>query len=413
VPKAPSRPRILVAAQDFPWPSTGGSLQRLSLVIEELSQIGDVEVFCLVHPRRERPTDVPASIAIQRWTTVVEPEPDLSPNRRPRWLRSGLPMELSAQDFGTVQRRFRRWARDRYDLVWVSKITTWVSLGGPRLGPTILDLDDLEDRKARAAFDVTVPARAHGLRSRAHLLGARVQTTENVRRWAKVQREAAADCEHVALCSDLDVRRSGLSNAVVVANGYVQPAPALARYRPAAAKPVVLLQGVLHYAPNVDAARWLVADIAPRLRTMLPGTSIRLVGTAHPPVEALADPPAVAVVGWVADIADELARADVVAVPLRFGSGTRIKILEAFAHRIPVVSTTLGAEGLAAEDEQHLLLADDADAFAAACVRVLTDEALRVRLTDAAHTLYEQRHTDSTTRSAVRTAAESVLGRWG
>jgi glycosyltransferase involved in cell wall biosynthesis len=72
----------------------------------------------------------------------------------------------------------------------------------------------------------------------------------------------------------------------------------------------------------------------------------------------------VTLTGQVPDITDELARADIVIIPLRYGSGTRVKILEAFAHRIPVVSTTMGAEGLEVEPGTHLLVADDPDAIA-------------------------------------------------
>jgi glycosyltransferase involved in cell wall biosynthesis len=94
-------------------------------------------------------------------------------------------------------------------------------------------------------------------------------------------------------------------------------------------------------------------------------------------------------------MADELERADVVLVPLRFGSGTRLKIIEAFAHRIPVVSTTLGAEGLDAEDGHHLLLADTPAALARACARLLSDDALRARLVANAHALFEARFTSA------------------
>ena len=93
-------------------------------------------------------------------------------------------------------------------------------------------------------------------------------------------------------------------------------------------------------------------------------------------------------VGPVPDIVTELSRADVVVVPIRFGSGTRVKIIEAFADRIPVVSTTLGAEGLGADDGRHLLLADSAQDVAAACARLLTQTDLRRRLVEAAHELY-------------------------
>ena len=81
--------------------------------------------------------------------------------------------------------------------------------------------------------------------------------------------------------------------------------------------------------------------------------------------------PRTSVVGRVPDIADELARADLVVVPVRYGSGTRLKIIEAFAQRVPVVSTTLGAEGLDVADGVHLLLGDTASALAEACARLL------------------------------------------
>ena len=72
-------------------------------------------------------------------------------------------------------------------------------------------------------------------------------------------------------------------------------------------------------------------------------------------------------------MATELGGADMAVIPIRFGSGTRIKIIEAFAHRVPVVSTTIGAEGLDALDGVHLLLADEPEAFADACHRLATE----------------------------------------
>ena len=88
----------------------------------------------------------------------------------------------------------------------------------------------------------------------------------------------------------------------------------------------------------------------------------------------------------------ELERADIAVVPLRIGSGTRLKILESFAHRVPVVSTSLGADGLDVQNGVHLLLADNADAFAVACQRLLADSDLRKRMVDAAEELYLQRY---------------------
>ena len=170
---------------------------------------------------------------------------------------------------------------------------------------------------------------------------------------------------------------------VVVFNGYDAPDAPLGR--PRVGRPATLLfVGLLTYPPNVDAARYLVAEVAPRLWTCLPDTVIRLVGKADGRVRELHDPPRVLATGWAENMSTELARADVVVVPVRYSSGTRIKILEAFAHRIPVVSTRAGVAGLDALGDQHLLVADAPGAFADACREALTDDQLRVRLADAA-----------------------------
>jgi glycosyltransferase involved in cell wall biosynthesis len=120
----------------------------------------------------------------------------------------------------------------------------------------------------------------------------------------------------------------------------------------------------------------------------MPDVRIRLVGVTTPALAELADPPAVTFAGQVEDIGAELAHADLVVVPIRFGSGTRVKVIEAFAHRVPVVSTTLGAEGLGAVDGEHLLIADGAEDLARACARLLGDDSLRARLVDAAYELF-------------------------
>lgn len=93
---------------------------------------------------------------------------------------------------------------------------------------------------------------------------------------------------------------------------------------------------------------------------------------------------------------------------MRYGSGTRIKILEAFAHRIPVVSTTVGAEGLDVEHERELLLADDPAEFASACISVLTDDDLRRRLVVNGHNRWSINHQVDVLRSGVTAIAREL-----
>jgi glycosyltransferase involved in cell wall biosynthesis len=219
----------------------------------------------------------------------------------------------------------------------------------------------------------------------------------------------AGDVDRVVLSSDMDVRRSGLPNAVVVPNTYERPERAVGHVevgQPA----VVLFQATFDYAPNIDAVDWLVTEVEPRLRARVPGVEVRLVGTPVPRLDRHHQPPAVTVVGVVPAMEPELARADIAIVPIRYGSGTRLKILESFAHRVPVVSTTIGAEGLNVEDEVHLLLADDPDAFATACERLLSEPDLRKRLVDAAEERYRELYERSVARDRIQTLVREVAG---
>jgi glycosyltransferase involved in cell wall biosynthesis len=203
--------------------------------------------------------------------------------------------------------------------------------------------------------------------------------------------------------------RSNLPNVTVIPNTY--PLPRMPAGDPSAEKPpVVLLQGRLDYPPNIDGAEWLATAIGPRIRSEIGAVEIRLVGRPASSVLKLHEPPAVTVVGPVPSMDDELARASVAVVPVRYGGGTRIKILESFAHRVPVVSTTVGAEGLDVEDGVHLLLADDAAAFAAATVRLLRDRSLRRRLSDAAEALHRDRYDGRVADEAVRRLIRDLTG---
>jgi glycosyltransferase involved in cell wall biosynthesis len=137
---------------------------------------------------------------------------------------------------------------------------------------------------------------------------------------------------------------------------------------------------------------------------------VRLVGrfAREEDVSWLRQQPGVTVVGDVPSAADELAAARAVVVPIRSGGGTRIKILEAFAHRRPVVSTTIGAEGLEVVDGTHLLIADDVTGFADACVRLLHDDALCQQLVEAGSQLHADHYTGQRARDVIVDVAKRV-----
>ena len=169
--------------------------------------------------------------------------------------------------------------------------------------------------------------------------------------------------------------------------------PEIARPRVGEANAIVF-SGNLEYHPNVEAVRWFRTKIWPRIRERAPEVEWRLVGSNPEAVAALTGgDPRIRVVGPVDDAVAQLAEAKVCVAPLLSGSGTRFKILEAWAAGRAVVATRQGAEGLGARDGEHLLLADDVNDFADAVLRLWSDPALRVRLGDAGWALYRERFT--------------------
>jgi glycosyltransferase involved in cell wall biosynthesis len=142
--------------------------------------------------------------------------------------------------------------------------------------------------------------------------------------------------------------------------------------------PHMIFVGTLGYFPNRDAAVWALHDIWPRIRLRCPQATLGLVGrNASPLLRRIAGQSGVRLLDGVADVGKVYRSCALAIAPVRAGGGTRIKIVEAGAHALPCVSTTIGAEGLGASQAAGFALADRAEAFADACVERLRSPALR------------------------------------
>jgi glycosyltransferase involved in cell wall biosynthesis len=156
----------------------------------------------------------------------------------------------------------------------------------------------------------------------------------------------------------------------------------------------IVFSGNLEYHPNIEAVRWFASAIWPRLRERNDGLTWNLVGRNAEAISALVQGDSrIRMTGPVDDAVDEIAAARVVVVPLLSGSGTRFKILEAWAGRRPVVSTTIGAEGLGARDGRELLVADEPADFVSRVQEILDDPAQGQRIGQAGRELYLDRYT--------------------
>jgi glycosyltransferase involved in cell wall biosynthesis len=175
-------------------------------------------------------------------------------------------------------------------------------------------------------------------------------------------------------------RRDLLSDVRVIPNGVnVQSFAREPRTSPAKGR--LLFFGNLDYFPNVDAVQYLLSEIFPQVRSAHPDAELHIVGRGGAALAQLgAGREGVRFVGAVPDIYAAIAEAEVVVVPLRVGGGTRLKILETLAVGRPVVSTSIGAEGLAVTAGKDLLIEDDPAAFASAVVQMLEDGGLGERI---------------------------------
>ena len=154
----------------------------------------------------------------------------------------------------------------------------------------------------------------------------------------------------------------------------------------------ILFVGNYLHPPNVEGALWLVREVWPLVLRAHPRARLTLAGRAPPPaIQALAGP-SIRVPGTVADLLPFYAQSSLVVAPIFWGSGVRVKLLEALACGLPVVTTALAAEGLGLVQDRSALFAEAPEDFAGAIVRLLDDAALRTHLGAAGHAVVEQNY---------------------
>ena len=152
----------------------------------------------------------------------------------------------------------------------------------------------------------------------------------------------------------------------------------------------VIFTGTMDYYPNIQGVLFFAQRCWPRIRAQLPAATWQIVGRNPPPeIARLAELPGVTVTGTVPHVRPYLDAASVAIAPLQIGSGTRLKILEAFAMQKAIVSTSLGCEGLAVVPGKHLLVADQPEEFAQSVITLLQNPALRSSLGAAGRALVE------------------------
>jgi sugar transferase (PEP-CTERM/EpsH1 system associated) len=184
-------------------------------------------------------------------------------------------------------------------------------------------------------------------------------------------------------------------------------------FRPTTAPEIpgrLVFTGSMDWQPNEDAVTYFADAILPRIRREVPTVSFAIVGRRpNARVRAVAERAGILVTGTVDDVRPYIAEAAVYVVPLRAGGGTRLKIFEALAMQKPVVSTTVGAEGLALTSGQEFIAADDADTFGREVIALIRDPLRRRNLGRAGRALVDTRYSWPHVAHAFETACEQVV----
>ena len=304
--------------------------------------------------------------------------------------------------------------RDAYDAVFCDDVYMFGNLPLHNSVPVLLNKHDLtyEIMERYAAYEVNPVKRAYVLLE-----------AGNVRRW---ERRVCAGADSVLACSERDgqiirqltapVRalRGTLDSSARTPVSVVPNVIDLERYRPNGASGddgrTMLYIGAMDWHPNRDAVRYFVREILPVIRRLVPGVHLVVAGRgASPELRHSLRADDVVFTGEVPDMASQLAAATVCVVPLRIGSGTRLKIIEAAAMQKATVSTTLGAEGLEFAAPDEIMLADTAEQFAQATAELLQSPERRAQMGSKASARALQFYSIAALEKALRSALSAVV----
>jgi glycosyltransferase involved in cell wall biosynthesis len=379
------RPSALLLAPETPYPLDGGGALRTASLLHYLAQSHDVDLIVFRQPGSAHPQQhIPAGLV--RGISVI----DLPANGRSLAARALRNSARVARRVPPLVDRFSGFAAQvaravegrHYQVGIIEHF--WCAAYHDQIAPacasTVLDLHNIEStlHALCAATERPPGALAHRVFQRASLALERLWLPRFSQVLTPSESDAAA-ARAIAPAAHVLVYPNALPS---------RPIPTETR------SDSIVFSGNMEYHPNRAAVRFFRRDVWPLLRERHPELVWRLVGKNPEAVSAFtAGDSRIQVTGPVKDAVPELARSKVAVVPLLAGSGTRLKILEAWAAGTPVVSTTIGAEGLPVRHGQHLLLADGAEELAGAVERLLACSDLGESLAVAGRLLLEKEFT--------------------
>jgi polysaccharide biosynthesis protein PslH len=404
------RPHVLYVTPIFGYPAFGGPRLRTYNTLRALARCADVSLYVTQQPDTPDPEKTRAHLlTFCRNVVFPEPDPSAGPSSGVRTaLRAILPTPVRA-----ALRRLRPALQTESsepaerDPAIIAGLRDWIQTYQPDLvwlgfGGISYDLVPLKEQTGKPLVLETECVWSRFV-LRELPFEADEQRRQRIEREGRAkeleERSGAPLVDITTAVSDVDAdyfrslvpdpgRVMLLANVIDV-DAYQSPASAAVRLE----QPALVFAGTLsHGTANVDATCWLIDEVFPRVWRKRPDVHLYVVGRSPAPEILARRGRRVHVTGEVPSIVPYMRASLAALVPLRWESGTRFKILEAFACKTPVVSTTLGAEGLDVQHGRHLLLADDPDEFAGAILSLVEDQSLGEGLVEPAYELVRREY---------------------
>lgn len=378
--------KILWVKSDFLHPTTKGGHIRTLETLKRLHRRNEIHYVALDLPEQRGGVE-----RSSEYCTKAYPVPHSVPARgtaRFVWqafanLSSSLPLSVSRYRSEGMRRQIETLQHShKFDAIVCDFLFPAVNI--PDLGPCVLFQHNVEAMiwKRHAETQSSTLTRAY--------------FSGQYGRMLRFEREVCRTVKSIIAVSDVDAadmrEKYGVSRIAAVPTGvdvdYFAP-----EGRPSPSTDLVFL-GSMDWMPNIDGVQWFVNEILPLIRNKRPQCSLAIVGrTPDAAIQQLRQKDSkIHVTGTVPDVRPYLWGSAVSIVPLRIGGGTRLKIYEAMAAKIPVVSTTVGAEGLDISKDENIRIADSPVEFADNCLALLDDENARRRVAEAAFEMISSRY---------------------
>ena len=389
--------KILYVITHLPCPPTMGVHHRILNIGRQLKKCGGVTVVYVaksIEPQRLAET--------QRQFDRVIVMKSATTGGHDTWVRFKTKFDFHwpwhyANRVSRKDRELFKKLHRQHDITWFHTLPAadGFSLGG--FDKSVMDIDDLNHIK----YQMWAQQAGAGLRRR-------TAGKFLVCKWKRRESQALKRFSMLTVCSEQDKHFFGDDDSVaVIPNGFAQPD----------SKPTWIKRrnmrlgfiGNISYAPNKEGLIWFGKEVWPKIIAQCPRAKLRIVG--HKPTDAaFLDRPGFEPLGFIEDPSDEFNTWSAMIVPLRFGGGTRLKIIEAFSRMCPVVSTPAGAYGIRAIEDKHILLKDDPAQFARGCITLMKDDERGKSLALAGWELFVENYTWDVIGEQIARTVQSCAG---